>query len=786
MYIMKKIALITLLSAIIGISLLSAETLDNQVLQDHEKRIDMIQTDLDYVWVIISAALVFFMQAGFMSLEAGMARSKNSINVAIKNLTDFVLGVIGFWIVGFGLMFGSSKAGFAGTTDFLISIKDPWVAAFFMFQSVFVGTAATIDSGAICERSKLKQYVLLSLLLSIFIYPIFGHWAWGSFLHGADPAAGGGMGWLEAMGFKDFAGSSVVHSVGGWMALAGIIVVGPRLGKFQKDPVTGKRSKPNQIHPGDMRFVFLGTFILFFGWFGFNCGSTLAATPDIAVIAFNTTIAACFGCVISSGLSWIYHPEKKIEGSMIANGILGGLVAITAGCAYVDSISAAIIGAIAGFVVYYSSLLIERVLKLDDVVGAVPVHGFCGAWGTLAVGFFIRKDLLGDLTRLDQIKAQAIGVISCFGWAFGLGILLYFLVDKFAGGIRVSVEDEIMGLNVAEHGAKSSLLELANTMNDLTNSGNFEDHPDIEVDRGTEVGDLAEIFNKLIAKISQALKESKKQQQFAEEMLIESKNQQLLAEKAEEDLRQNKLDSDKKREEYLSNAGELVGSVISKTNGIQEMMTHTTSITEEMFSSSSKLTQTLRQMLESLTGVFSRIHDVNSISKSASNHAKQTREVIHELRRISEEIQEMIGFINDIAEKTHVLSINSAIEAARSGRDGNGFTVISKEVQGLSGQTTKTAHDIGTKVVGITQKISSVVHSMDDITGIVEQVETMNNEILQIIERNENYTKLLEEQSKETINAVEGVNSDVKKVVNQVSEVSNIGEQVIGKLKEMN
>ncbi len=457
-------------------------------------RLEKAGTDGLNAWVILAAALVFFMQAGFMSLEAGMARSKNSINVAIKNLTDFVLGVIGFWVVGFGLMFGRSKMGLFGTTDFLISIKDTWVAAFFMFQSVFVGTAATIDSGSICERAKLKQYILLSFLLSIFIYPVFGHWAWGGFLHGADPAAGGGMGWLEARGFKDFAGSSVVHSVGGWMALAGVIVVGPRIGRFDRDPKTGKVLRIHNFFPGDMRFVFLGTFILFFGWFGFNCGSTLAAVPKIASIALNTTLSACFGCLVSSFLSWFFHPEKKIEGTMIANGILGGLVAITAGCAYVDTPSAALIGAVAGLVVYFGTWLLEQVLHLDDVVGAVPVHGFCGVWGTLAVGFFIRHDLLDGMTRLQQIEIQSLGVLVCFAWAFGLGILFYFLVDKFAGGIRVTEEDEILGLNVAEHGAKSTLLELANTMDDLTRSGQFEDHQGVAVEQGTEVGDLAEIF----------------------------------------------------------------------------------------------------------------------------------------------------------------------------------------------------------------------------------------------------------------------------------------------------
>jgi Amt family ammonium transporter len=756
----------------------------SRILIEQSKRIDVIQTDLDYVWVLICAALVFFMQAGFMTLEAGMARSKNSINVAIKNLTDFVMGVIGYWVVGFGIMFGMSKGGFFGTTDFLISIEKPWTAVFFLFQSVFVGTAATIDSGSVCERAKLKQYILLSLLLSIFIYPVFGHWVWGSFLHGSDPATGG-MGWLEALGFKDFAGSSVVHSVGGWMALAGVIVVGPRIGKFETDPLTGKRGKANKIQPGDMRFVFLGTFILFFGWFGFNCGSTLAATPEIATIGLNTVLSSCFGCLVSSSLSWATHPEKKIEGGMIANGILGGLVAITAGCAFVSTFSAVIIGSIAGIVVFTGSYLLENVFKLDDVVDAVPVHGFCGIWGTLAVGFFIREDMLGELTRAGQIKVQFIGVFACFVWAFGLGLFFYFIVDKFFGGIRVSREDEMIGLNVAEHGATSSLLELANTMDDLTRSGEFEGHKGIAVDRGTEIGDLAMIFNKLISKISQALQESREQQATVEIMLKESERERKLTLEAQENLRTTRLSSDKKQQEYISNAETMVGTVVSRTEEIQIKMKNTNEVTEKLSQTSQKLTDTLGFMLRSLTGVFSRMKEVDSVTSNASNTAGNTRVTISELKNITDEITKMVNFINEIADKTHVLSINSAIEAARASDSGKGFTVIAKEVRKLSSQTSKTANDISSKVGGIEWLINKVVSSMDEITSIVGQIGNLNNEILSVISENQNYTQILEEQSKSTIIAMQEVSNDVRNVVDDICEVNQIGDKVKEGLKQM-
>ncbi len=791
---MKKLGLVFVLVTILSATLFAQTTPQgapagqgavesDQRFQEYDKRIDAIQTDLDYVWVILSAALVFFMQAGFMALEAGMARSKNSINVAIKNLTDFVIGVVGFWVIGFGLMFGRSKLGLFGTTDFLITLKDPWTAAFFMFQSVFVGTAATIDSGAICERAKLKQYILLSFLMSVLMYPVFGHWAWGSFLHGSDPLSGG-AGWLERLGFKDFAGSSVVHSAGGWMALAGIIVVGPRLGKFEKDPVTGRLRSIRQFQPGDMRFVFLGTFVLFFGWFGFNCGSTLSATPDIAGIALNTTIAACFGCIVSSLLSWVTHPQKKIEGGMIANGVLGGLVAITAGCAYVDTTGAAIIGVIAGFVVFYGSHFVEKVLKLDDVVGAVPVHGFCGAWGTFAVGIFITKEHLGDLTRLHQIGVQGLGVAVCFAWSFGLGILLYFLVDRLAGGVRVSEEDEILGLNVAEHGATSSLLDLAQSMDSLTRTGNFEGHQGVAVDYGTEVGDLAQIFNQMIGRIKLALSESKRQQALAERMLEESRKQQNLTEEAKRELEQTRQSSEEHRQGYISQANSMVSSVIQKADEIRSKMENTTQVTAQMYGSFKDLTTTLGSMLESLSRVYEKMREMGLVNSSAAETARKTKLDIHELNGIAKEIDGMIEFINDIAEKTHVLSINTAIEAARSA-DAKGFSVISKEVRRLSQLTASAAVDIGSKIKGIEDRISHVVASMDTIGAIVDRIEDLNSSMLHAVEENEAYTHSLETKTKDTIDAVETVSHDVDDVVEEVREVTRLGEAVKKGLKDM-
>ena len=396
---MKKLLRLTVSSCAVVLLLVSQANAAESASATAES-VAKLTDALNYVWILTAAALVFVMQGGFMCLESGLARAKNSINVSIKNMADFVISVAGFWAVGFGLMFGASQSGLFGTSHFFSDFHaDPWVAVFFVFQAVFCGTAATIDSGAVAERTRFGSYLIISAFTSIIIYPIFGHWAWGSFLTEGTP------GWLEARGFVDFAGSTVVHSVGGWVALAGVIVIGPRIGKFDKG------GTPRKIHPHSLPLAYLGTFILFFGWFGFNCGSTLAATTDIAGIAMTTMISACLSGLSASACSWIFSNEKLPEAEMIANGVLGGLVAITAGCASVSAVGAAAIGLIAGCVVYAATQIIERVLKLDDVVGAIPVHGVCGAWGTIATGIFMTSDSLAaaGTTRWEQIGVQCLG-----------------------------------------------------------------------------------------------------------------------------------------------------------------------------------------------------------------------------------------------------------------------------------------------------------------------------------------------------------------------------------------
>ena len=409
---------------------------DSPTPMSNKEAIALVQTNADYVWTLVAAALVFFMQAGFALVEAGFTRAKNAINIMMKNLMDFSMGSLGYWAIGFAFMFGVSKSGWIGTSGFFLSDfkpgGDPWVLAFWMFQVVFAATAATIVSGAMAERTKFTGYLIYSLFVSAIIYPIFGSWAWGGLFHGG--------GWLENLGFIDFAGSTVVHSVGGWTALAGAIVLGPRLGKYGKDGSI----KPILGH--NIPLAALGVFILWLGWFGFNPGSTTAANTDIAMIFVNTNLAAAAGAVLAMFTAWVKF--GKPDAGMSLNGALAGLVAITSPCASVSPLSAVIIGAIAGIIVVFSVVFFDRI-KVDDPVGAISVHGVNGAWGTLAAGIFN----MGG-TSATIIGVQVLGIGTCFAWTFCTAFIMFKLIDKTIG-LRVSPEEEAQGLDRGEHGGNA-------------------------------------------------------------------------------------------------------------------------------------------------------------------------------------------------------------------------------------------------------------------------------------------------------------------------------------------
>ncbi|MEX2186122.1 MAG: ammonium transporter [Pirellulales bacterium] len=412
---------------------------------------DSVLADASVLWTCLAAFLVFFMQAGFALVECGLTRAKNACNILMKNLMDFCIGSIAFWLLGFGLMFGASAAGnwagWFGTNNFVFDAardavdlgkSESFGWAFLLFQTVFAATAATIVSGAMAERTKFISYLIYSAAISIIIYPIYGKWAWGSLWADA--------GWLEAHSFIDFAGSTVVHSIGGWCALAGAMVIGPRLGKYGKD---------GRIHPipgHSIPMAALGVFILWLGWFGFNPGSTTAVDHgNFAKICITTNLAACAGALGALITSWLKF--KKPDVSFTFNGALAGLVAITAGCNNMSPAYSAVTGFLAGILVVFAVLFFDRV-KIDDPVGAVSVHLVCGAFGTLAVGLFGVTDEASGLLLSGEwgmLKSQAIGVGVAGLWAFPCALILFSIL-KATVGLRVSPQEEMEGLDLHEHG----------------------------------------------------------------------------------------------------------------------------------------------------------------------------------------------------------------------------------------------------------------------------------------------------------------------------------------------
>jgi len=397
---------------------------------------------IDTMWVLLATALVFFMQAGFAMVETGFTRAKNAGNIIMKNLMDFAVGSIIYFVFGFSIMFGESIGGVFGSihvfSDSLyehLGLTIP-LYAFMIFQTVFAATAATIVSGAMAERTKFVSYLVFSFVITLVIYPVVGHWVWGG-------------GFLSELGFHDFAGSTVVHSVGGWTALMGAMVLGPRIGKYNKD------GSSNTIAGHSLTLGALGVFILWFGWFGFNPGSSLSGmdTELIALIFMTTNLAAAAGAIGAMAITW--GRSKKPDVGITLNGALGGLVAITAGCDIVSPVSAIVIGLLAGAVIVYGTDLIDHVFKIDDPVGAVAVHGFCGSFGTIMVGVFATEGGLATTGSFALLGTQIIGVLVVAAWTLGASYTLFKLID-ITIGLRVSAEEELSGLDLLEHGLESS------------------------------------------------------------------------------------------------------------------------------------------------------------------------------------------------------------------------------------------------------------------------------------------------------------------------------------------
>lgn len=455
----KKQYLITSILLVIILSLTSIAAAEESI-ESLSESVEGLSTALTFVWLLLCGGLVFLMHAGFSLVEAGFTRAKNTANILMKNLMTICVGVLIYWLVGWGIMYGDDIAGILGFSQFCLSGADNLVWNGWFFQMVFAATGATIVSGAMAERTKFISYLVFTVLLVAVIYPVYGHWVWS----GADLAllTGEGSAIVKMCGasFHDFAGSGVVHSIGGYAALAGVIILGPRIGKF-------KDGKPQAIPGHNITFGFLGVLLLWLGWLGFNGGSTLDGSDaymNLAVV--NTFLAAAAGAVAAMILTWL--KTGKPDPSLTANGVLAGLVAITAPCGSVENWAAIVIGLIAGGIVYAGVMFNESVLKVDDPVGAIAVHGYCGTWGLLSVGIFavgMGEGILGGAVYtagapgllyggVNQFIIQVVGALASIVWAFVAGFIVFKIIDVVIG-LRASQKEEVEGLDITEHGIRA-------------------------------------------------------------------------------------------------------------------------------------------------------------------------------------------------------------------------------------------------------------------------------------------------------------------------------------------
>jgi len=491
-----------------------------QSLEALSAQLSALQTNLDHVWMMTTGGLIFLMQIGFMLVESGLVRSKNSINVAQKNLADFALSLACFGALGFMVMFGATVYGLFGFDHGLIAFDrlDKNTYAFFIFQAFFCGTSATIMSGAIAERMRLSAYLMTIPVITVVIYQVFGHWAWGDALVDRNGTL------LAGWGFIDFAGSTVVHSVGAWVGLAALLIIGPRIGRFDE------HGRPIRIQGHSVVLATVGVFLLWIGWMGFNGGSTLTSSGDASHIIANTMIAGAMGGVGGFVLGCLRDAEFQPYRMM--NGVLGGLVAVTAGCDLVSSWGAVVLGLTGSWVALAGMELLEK-RGIDDAVGAIPVHGFAGAWGTVALALIAPQDALPLGSRIDQLLVQSAGVALAFCWAFGTAFIAFKIIDRL-WGLRITVADEVAGLNQAEHGATLGTGELQKLLLDLT-AGEASFSQRLHVEPGDEAAELAILFNEHMGR----LEAEQIRQRLAEERHAASLQAALEQEKAMSAMQRN-------------------------------------------------------------------------------------------------------------------------------------------------------------------------------------------------------------------------------------------------------
>ncbi|OEH92841.1 hypothetical protein BFG57_02270 [Bacillus solimangrovi] len=657
-----------------------------------------VQTHLDFVWILIASILVFFMQAGFTALEAGLIRGKNSINVAMKNVSDLVVSSLIFAFIGFGIMFGQSVGGWFGQDSFFLMSfgQDPWDYAFMLFQIVFAGTAATIVSGAIAERVKFSIYLIGTFFIVTIIYPVFGHWAWGSLWKGDQ------TGWLERLGFMDFAGSTVVHAIGGWTAFAACLVIGPRIGKYDES------GKSISFSPSNTVLAAIGVFIIWLGWFGFNAGSMTQANTSIALIALNTHLAAAGGGIGAMFISLFLSRKVRVE--HLLNGVLSGLVSVTAGVNILGPLAATVIGVIGGMIVVFSIRFIEEKLKVDDAIGAISVHGVCGVWGTIGLTFFVEADKLVTGSFLTQLTVQTIGSVVAFAWAFVIGLVVYKGISLFTP-LRPSKEDEIIGLNISEHGATNAMLETLTAMNEIAAiKGDLTRR--MKVVNGEDTAEINQTFNRVLSTLNSLFNQVKKNSSYVHHSSSEILEYMNVL-KLQTDTQMNDVhlayEHIENTSNWLVNEIQLEDQVIASIQGA--------------FAYMEEVADEIRTIKERVNDLSSIVTDISYVNGETVKSLVSFNDKISDIAKFSTESQGMIDTITYLSDKINVLALNAGIEATRAGKYGKGFVVVAQEIKQLADKSKSSTNNIRT-VLGNT--VDTIKDGENELTLFAETFDRLN------------------------------------------------------------
>lgn len=660
------------------------------------------QASMDHMWTMTAAALVFLMQVGFLLLEAGLVRSKNSINVAQKNIADFVIATVAFYLLGFGIMFGPSLVdGWIGWGGLGFNGSDDWTYTFFVFQLVFCGTAATIVSGAVAERMRFSMYLYTTTFVSLLVYPVFGHWAWGNLL--VDQPA-----FLADQGFIDFAGSTVVHSIGGWVALAGCLVIGPRLGRYDE----AGRLQP--IHGHSAVLATAGAILLWVGWIGFNGGSTNVGSPDFAHIISNTMLSGAFGGVMSMIIGRLH--DKLFRPDRLINGVLGGLVAITAGCDAVSTTGALIIGATAGVLVVYATAFLETVLRVDDVVGAVPVHGACGAWGTVMAGVLVLPDKMAAESWGAQVLVQIEGVGLAFIWAFGTAYVFFRVLDSTLG-LRISHEHEMQGLNVAEHGTTLGTGLLHQALIDMTMDPGTLSHAD-NTEQDEQVRELTGSFDVLKTRLQGMLMSVANNAR----MLLDAS---LTLRTISRTMTLQAQDMTGRTENVSAMTDDVSTRVATMSRGVGSLNETVLDVAESARAMSARVEDAsgnVDQITKAVTAIADTARQAARTAATASDQASAAGNTVDALNASVSDITSVVDAIRTIAGQTRMLALNASIEAARAGAAGRGFQVVATEVKSLADQAGVAADDITRRIEAVRAETSSAVTVIENIGTVIAEV----------------------------------------------------------------